>query len=216
MININKNNNNVILENDNLTEQDSNESFFDEINSYKGKWYVANCYSGHEDKVSDDIQQRIESLGMKEYIFSVKVVKETFQSKKNKRMVEKNLYPGYIFINMIMTDEAWYIVRNTPGVTGFIGSSGKGTKPLPLTEKETKSMLKKTVSAVDENKKTKKIYTADFIQGDYVKVLDGLFANKEGQVASMDYTKGIAIVNIELFGRLTPTEVEFDNCQRLG
>lgn len=213
---------NINLEQDQETTEDRVNDLESEdvINKYKGKWYVINCYSGHEDRVRDDLIQRVESLNMKDVIFDIRVVKEVIPAKKGKKTTEKNLYPGYIFINMIMNDEAWYIVRNTTGVTGFIGSSGRGTKPFPLTDQEAKTMLSKSLSAkqVQEGaaKKVKKLFTADFNVNDYIKILAGPFASMEGQVTKMDNSKGLATVNLELFGRLTPTEVDFDQCEKIG
>lgn len=184
-----------------------------EISKYK-KWYVINCYSGHEEHIRNDLIQRVEFLQMKNIIFDIKVIKKTIIQKNNQKMVEKNLYPGYIFINMIMNDEAWYIVRNTTGVTGFVGSSGKGTKPFPLSETEVNIMLNKTIPLIE--KKVKKIYIADFQINDYVKILSGPFANIEGQVTNLDIYKGITIVNIEMFGRLTPTEFDFKQCKKIS
>ncbi|AGM24737.1 transcription termination/antitermination protein NusG [Spiroplasma chrysopicola] len=204
-------------------QQESNNSQLetaDDLMKYPGKWYVINCYSGHEDRVKDDLIQRVESLNMKDVVFDIRVVKEVVPAKKGKKPTEKNLYPGYIFINMIMNDEAWYIVRNTTGVTGFIGSSGRGTKPFPLTDHEARSMLTKSLAAKAEDKKAakkvKKVFVANFNLNDYVKILSGPFINMEGQVTKLDNSKGIATVTLEMFGRLTPTEVEFDQCEKLG
>ena len=108
-------------------------------------WYVVNTFASHENKVKDNIERRIESMNMKDYIFRVVVAEYEEPVKKEGVIVPgkfktKNMYPGYIFIEMIMTDDAWYVVRNTPGVTGFIGSSGKGAKPFPETETEIESV----------------------------------------------------------------------------
>ncbi|AHF57351.1 transcription termination/antitermination protein NusG [Spiroplasma eriocheiris] len=200
--------------NSNVTQ--TNQPELDDINKYKGKWYVINSYSGHEDRVRDDLIQRVESLNMKDVIFDIRVVKEMIPPKgKGKKPVEKNLYPGYIFINMIMNDDAWYIVRNTTGVTGFIGSSGRGTKPFPLTDQEARTMLSKATSfkEAQTNKKVKKVYVANFEVNDYVKIIAGPFTDMEGQVTKLDTTKGMATVNLEMFGRLTPTEIPFDQCE---
>ncbi|WP_425380221.1 transcription termination/antitermination protein NusG [Spiroplasma endosymbiont of Stenodema calcarata] len=194
---------------------------FEDITKYPGKWYVINCYSGHEDRVRDDLIQRVESLNMKDVVFDIRAVKEEVPDKKRKSVsTEKNVYPGYIFINMIMNDEAWYIVRNTTGVTGFIGSSGRGTKPFPLTDQEAKTMLSKSIAikktAAQQGKKVKKVFVANFEVNNYVRILSGTFAEMEGQVTKLDTSKGIATINLEMFGRLTPTEVEFDQCEKIG
>ncbi|KAF0851062.1 MAG: transcription termination/antitermination factor NusG [Spiroplasma poulsonii] len=201
--------------NDNL----DNSEDFDDVTKYPGKWYVINCYSGHEDRVRDDLIQRVESLNMKDVVFDIIVVKETVPP-KNGKTIEKNVYPGYIFINMIMNDEAWYIVRNTTGVTGFIGSSGRGTKPFPLTDQEAKTMLSKSLAAkkaaAQQGKKVKKVFVANFEVNNYVRILSGTFVDMEGQVTKIDTSKGIATVNLEMFGRLTSTEVDFDQCEKIG
>ncbi|AOX43500.1 transcription antitermination protein NusG [Spiroplasma sp. NBRC 100390] len=214
-----------MTEQNTMTELETNNDKLDnsedleDVTKYPGKWYVINCYSGHEDRVRDDLIQRVESLNMKDVVFDIRVVKETVLAKKTKA-TEKNVYPGYIFINMIMNDEAWYIVRNTTGVTGFIGSSGRGTKPFPLTDQEAKTMLSKSLAAkkaaAQQGKKVKKVFVANFEVNDYVRILSGTFVEMEGQVTKIDTSKGIATVNLEMFGRLTPTEVDFDQCEKIG
>ncbi|QHX36287.1 transcription termination/antitermination protein NusG [Spiroplasma sp. BIUS-1] len=191
----------------------------DELSSYKGQWFVINCNSGHEDRVRADLMQKIETSSLEDRIFDIRISKGPVMGKNNK-INEKNKFPGYLFINMNMTDETWFIVRNTPGVTGFIGSSGKGAKPLPLTVEEVSRMLeqdnvqqtkneKGSKGNANQPKKEKVLYTASFNTKDVVLVKDGPFAGTEGQVIEMDFEKGVAVVNIELFGRITPTEFEF-------
>lgn len=189
----------------------------DELDAYQGQWFVINCNSGHEDKVKGDLIQRVESTpGLSASIFDIRISK-TPSMNKNGKAVEKNKFPGYIFINMKMNDETWFIVRNTPGVTGFIGSSGKGTKPLPLTSEEVASMLNVNKPKKEEKGKTQKkekvLFTADFKIEDVVIIKSGPFGNNEGQVKDMDYEKGLAVVNIEVFGRLTPAQISFDNIE---
>ncbi|AHI52377.1 transcription termination/antitermination protein NusG [Spiroplasma culicicola] len=193
----------------------------DELSSYKGQWFVINCNSGHEERVRGDLLQKVETSSLEDRIFDIRISKAPVVGKNNK-ITDKNKYPGYIFINMLMTDETWFIVRNTPGVTGFIGSSGKGAKPFPLTIEEVSRMLAPTVDEStkksksgqgQQQKKEKVLYTADYKLKDVVLVKDGPFAQVEGQVMDMDYEKGIAVVNIELFGRITPTEFEFSNLE---
>ncbi|AUB31098.1 transcription termination/antitermination protein NusG [Spiroplasma floricola] len=196
----------------------------DELASYKGQWFVINCNSGHEDRVRGDLLQKIETSGLEDRIFNIRISKAPVMGKNNK-INEKNKFPGYLFINMNMTDETWFIVRNTPGVTGFIGSSGKGAKPLPLTIEEVSRMLEQSENQQSKNDKTSKgnanqpkkekvLFTANYDTKDVVLVKDGPFAGTEGQVMEMDFEKGIAIVNIELFGRITPTEFEFSNLEK--
>ncbi|QBQ07235.1 transcription antitermination protein NusG [Spiroplasma gladiatoris] len=196
-------------------------SLTEELESYKGQWFVINCNSGHEDRVRGDLLQKIETSGLEEVIFDIRISKSQFMGKNNK-LTDKNKYPGYLFINMLMNDETWFIVRNTPGVNGFIGSSGKGAKPFPITAEEVARVLQSQNDSGSKNtgqkntghtqpKKEKVLFTASFKNKDVVVVKDGPFANTEGQVLEMDFEKGVAVVNIELFGRITPTEFEFSN-----
>ncbi|AKX33701.1 transcription antitermination protein NusG [Spiroplasma litorale] len=192
----------------------------EELASYKGQWFVINCNSGHEDSVKSDLLQKIESSNLEEKVFDIRISKSPVMGKNNK-IIDKNKFPGYIFINMHMTDETWFIIRNTPGVTGFIGSSGRGAKPLPLTSEEVFRLInqdekigkdrKSNKGNANQPKKEKVLFEATFKVKDVVMVKEGPFANTEGQVMEMDFEKGIAIVNIELFGRITPTEFEFSN-----
>ncbi|ATX70372.1 transcription antitermination protein NusG [Spiroplasma clarkii] len=192
----------------------------EELDSYQGQWFVINCNSGHEERVKSDLLQKIETSGLEDRIFDIRISKMPFLGKGGKT-VEKNKFPGYIFINMLMTDETWFIVRNTPGVTGFIGSSGKGAKPFPLSIEEVAKMLTDTTEVSGDNdckggsteRKEKILYEASFKINDVIVVKDGPFAGVEGQVIQMDYEKGIARVNLEYFGRITTTEFEFDNLE---
>ncbi|WP_215826972.1 transcription termination/antitermination protein NusG [Spiroplasma endosymbiont of 'Nebria riversi'] len=183
-----------------------------------GKWYAINCYSGHEEKVKEDLLQRVETLNMKDFIFDVRIVKQQEMSKKTKSMIGKNPYPGYLFVNMIMNDDAWFIVRNTPGVTGFIGSSGNWSKPFPLSRTESRDMLRRSEEKSNiSSKKVQQVFVADFKEGDLVKILSGAFENKEGEVIAMDYSKGVATINIEVFGgRYVPVEAEFSYCEKVN
>jgi transcriptional antiterminator NusG len=193
----------------------------DELDSYKGQWFVINCNSGHEERVREDLTEKMSSKELASLIFDIRIAKGPIAGKSGK-VSERNKFPGYIFINMIMSDESWFIIRNTPGVTGFIGSSGKGTKPLPLTTDEVAKMLAppkveepKVVNG-QTPKKEKQLFTAEFKEKDYVIITAGVFEGKEGQVMKMDYEKGIAIINIELFGRYTPSEVNFTDAKALN
>lgn len=111
----------------------------------KKEWYVVNTYAGHENRVKENLQRRVDTMGISDYLFRILVAEEPEIEYKNGKKVEKmhNLFPGYLFVEMIMTDEAWYIVRNTPGVTGFIGSSGGGAKPFPVSPEEIDSILRR-------------------------------------------------------------------------
>ena len=164
------------------------------------RWYVLHTYSGYEDAVAKSLTQRIESLGMEEKIFNVMVPKEKKIKIRNgkKKTVEEKIYPGYVLVEMIVTDDSWYVVRNTPNVTGFVGS---GTVPLPVSLEEMLS-LKKRVE-VEEPK-----YKIDFKKGDAVKIIDGPFKDSDGKVSGIDKEKGKVKVLINMFGRDTPLELE--------
>lgn len=164
-------------------------------------WYVIHTYSGYEDAVARNLKQRVESLGMEDKIFNVLVPKEKkIKIKHGKRVVvEEKIYPGYVFVDMIVRDDSWYIVRNTPMVTGFIGA---GTTPRPVQDEEIKEILNKTKT--EEPK-----YKVDFTVGDLVKIIDGPFKDKEGKIDAIDQEKGRVKVLVSLFGRDTPVDLDF-------
>ena len=166
-------------------------------------WYVVNTYSGHEAKVKEKLDMRIQSMNMQDYIFRVIVpeVTETEIKDGKKKEKVKKLFPGYVLVEMIMTDEAWYIVRNTPGVTGFIGSSGKGAKPTPLLPQEIDKVLATMGMSRIESDKELEV-------GTKVKVIEGPFAGMEGKIDSIDKENARLNVLIDLFGQETPVEVE--------
>lgn len=188
----------------------------DELRKH-AQWYVINCNKGHERRVYEDLKQKIETLNLKDKIFDIKIVEEVILN-KDKKPETKNVFPGYIFINMIMTDETWYDVRNTPGVTGFIGSSGRGVKPLPLSEKEVNTMLyrdnkqPKKEAVVKKDKSEER----DFELNDYVHIISGALKGHEGQVSQLDDDKGVATVNIDFFGRSTEVKVEYVCCKKIA
>ena len=167
------------------------------------KWYVVNTYSGHEKKVQEKLLMRTNSMNMEDYIFRVIVperVETEIKDGVTKEKVKK-LFPGYVLVEMIMTDEAWFIVRNTPGVTGFIGSSGKGAKPTPLPPHEIDKVLANMgMSRVDADK--------ELTVGTRVKIIEGPFNDMEGKIDSIDKENGRLNVLIDLFGQETPVEVE--------
>ena len=167
------------------------------------QWYVVNTYSGHETKVKEKLDMRIQSMGMENYIFRV-IVPETTEIEikdgKQKEKVKK-MFPGYVLVEMIMTDEAWFIVRNTPGVTGFLGSSGKGAKPFPLFPHEIEKILKTMGMSLKE-------VVVDLKVGDRVKINDGPFKLMAGKVMEIDTENNKATVNIDLFGQETSVEVD--------
>lgn len=173
------------------------------------KWYVVNTYSGHENKVKEKLEMRTVSMGMEDYIFRVIVPEEKVIEEKNgvKKEKIKKLFPGYILVEMIMTDEAWFVVRNTPGVTGFIGSSGKGAKPFPLQPYEVDKILNDMgMSRLEVN--------TDLKEGTLVKVISGPFSGMEGKVDSVDKDNNKLIVLLDLFGQETSVEVEFSQIEK--
>ena len=168
------------------------------------EWYVVNTYSGHENKVKEKLEMRTESMGMQDNIFNVVVPETTEIEVKDgvKKEKVKKMFPGYILVEMIMSDEAWYIVRNTPGVTGFIGSSGKGAKPTPLLPEEVEHVL----GIIGEvTSKDDQVY----VVGDKITIIDGPFKGMYGSVSSIDSNTNRLNVLIDLFGQETPVEVEF-------
>ena len=167
------------------------------------EWYVVNTYSGHESKVKEKLEARTESMGMQDYIFRVIVPETTEVEVKDgqKKEKKKKMFPGYVLVEMIMSDEAWYIVRNTPGVTGFIGSSGKGAKPTPLLPSEIDKILAGMgISRVN--------IESEMAVGDKVSIIDGPFKGMMGKVDSIDLENNRLNVLIDLFGQETPVEVE--------
>ena len=179
-------------------------------------WYVVNTYSGHEDKVMEKLTARAESMGFQDYIFRVIVPKEVElfrqpdgsmkpkmvkQKDGTMKPKEKNVFPGYVLVEMIMTDEAWYIVRYTPGVTGFIGSSGKGAKPTSLPSHEIDKILANMgMSRIESDKEIE--------VGTKVKIIDGPFNGMAGTVDSIDKEQARLNVLVDLFGQETPVELE--------
>jgi transcriptional antiterminator NusG len=164
-------------------------------------WYVLHTYSGYEDNVSRNLKQRIESMDMQELIFDVLVPKEKkIKIKGGKRVVvEERIYPGYVLVDMMVTDASWYVVRNTPNVTGFIGL---GTTPTPIDPKEIEGLKKRM--GVAEPK-----YKIDVHVGDAVKIVDGPFKEFEGKIQEVDEEKGKVKVLVSIFGRETPVELDF-------
>src|SRR4030042_6041551 len=164
-------------------------------------WYVIHTYSGDEENVATNLKQRIESMDMQDLIFDVIVPKEKkIKIKAGKRtVVEEIIYPGYVLVEMIVTDASWYVVRNTPNVTGFIGL---GTTPTPVDPKEIE-MLKKRMG-VSEPK-----YKIDVAKGDAVKISDGPFKDFDGKIDEVDEEKGKVKVLVSIFGRETPVELDF-------
>ncbi|MBT4917786.1 transcription termination/antitermination factor NusG [Candidatus Peregrinibacteria bacterium] len=169
-------------------------------------WYVIHTYSGYEDAVREALLQRIESLGMQDAIFDVVVPKETqIVIKKGEPVTEeKRIFPGYVLVDMEVNDDSWYVVRNTPNVTGFVGS---GTIPVPVSPEEFK-VVKRHMGQAEPK------FKIDFALGDHVAVLDGPFANYEGEINTIDEEKGKVKVLITIFGRETPVELEFTQVKK--
>jgi transcriptional antiterminator NusG len=172
-----------------------------QIGTKERKWYVLHTYSGYEETVAKNLKQRIESLDMQDKIFNVMVPKEKkIKIKGGKRKtVEEKIFPGYVLVEMIVTDDSWYVVRNTPSVTGFVGS---GTIPTPLADDEIVKIKKRM--GVEEPK-----YHIDVAMGDSVKITDGPFKEFEGKVSYVDEEKGKVKVLVNMFGRETPVELDF-------
>ena len=169
----------------------------------EAKWYVAHTYSGYENKVKANIEKTIENRHLEEEILEVRVPMQDVVEMKNgaRKTVQKKMFPGYVLINMVMNDDTWYVVRNTRGVTGFVGP---GSKPVPLTEAEMKPLGIK-----QEN------VSIDFAEGDMIVVVAGAWKDTVGVVQRIDYGKQTATINVELFGRETPVEISFAEVRKL-
>lgn len=169
-------------------------------------WYAIHTYSGYEDAVREALMQRIESLGMQDLIFDVVVPKETqIVIKKGEPVTEeKRIFPGYVLVDMTVNDDSWYVVRNTPNVTGFVGS---GTIPVPVSPEEFK-VIKRHMGQAEPK------FKIDFSIEDNVVVLDGPFANYEGIINTIDEEKGKVKVLITIFGRETPVELDFTQVKK--
>lgn len=173
------------------------------------KWYVVNTYSGHEKKVQEKLLMRASSMNMEDYIFRVIVPEQTEVEVKDGVTKEKvkKLFPGYVLVEMIMTDEAWFVVRNTPGVTGFIGSSGKGAKPTPLQPYEVDKILNSMGMSRLE-------VSTDLQEGEIVKITSGPFAGMEGKISEVNLETNQLIVLLDLFGQETDVEVEMSQIEK--
>ena len=162
------------------------------MNEEGRRWYVVNTYSGHENKVKENLEKRVESMGLQDCLFNIVIPEHVETEIKDGKKINKtkNMFPGYVLVEMIMTDEAWYVVRNTSGVTGFIGSSGGGAKPFPLQKHEIDPILKRMGIQTTQ-------LEINYAEGDEVKVLSGPFAGKQGKVESIDREKEVATVLVE-------------------
>ena len=169
-------------------------------------WYVVHCYSGYENKVRHNLEQRIETMGMKDKIFDVVIpTQEEIEVKDGKRRtVERHVFPGYVLVNMILTEESWYVVRNTPGVTGFVGM---GNNPTPLRPEEVQQILKRMEAEAPTIKVT-------FKTGERVRIVDGPFNDFRGTVSEIDMERSKVRVMVNFFGRETPVELDFLQVER--
>lgn len=177
------------------------------------QWYVVSTYTGREKQVAESLERRSVNLNLKDYIFRIVVAQyeedgKDKNGKPNGKKVIKNFYPGYIFIEMIMDDKAWYMVRNTPDVTGFVGSSGGGAKPFPVPREEIEPVLKRMKITDDD------MFTG-YKVGDTVKVLSGTFENSIGQITAVDQDKSEVTLRIMFFGRFTEITSSFDDIEEI-
>lgn len=191
------------------------------------KWFMIHTYSGYEKKVKTDLEQKIETLGMGDIVTKILVPEEETieEVRGKKKTVARRIFPGYVMLEMVATREesneginfrvdsdAWYVVRNTNGVTGFVGV---GSDPIPMEDEEVKNIFEVIgLDLTEEEKELKEVIKINFAVGDYVKVLKGGFADQEGKVAEIDMEHKKAKVMIEMFGRMTPVEVDFDSVQK--
>lgn len=182
---------------------------FDRISREKA-WYVLHTYSGYEKKVEHNLNSRMSSMGMEENIFKILVPEQEVYERKDGEQVSKTkkAFPGYVLVQMIMSDEAWYVVRNTPGVTGFVGSHGAGSKPSPLLPEEVDDVMRSI--GVNPRK-----VTIELELGQRVEITEGAFASMEGVVEDFDEDKGKVTVSVEMFGRETDTELDYSQVKEI-
>ncbi|MHC5248696.1 transcription termination/antitermination protein NusG [Enterococcus sp. LJL120] len=180
------------------------------METFEKNWYVLHTYSGYENKVKANIESRAQSMGMGDYIFRVVVPEETQTEVKNgkeKEIVHKT-FPGYVLVEMTMTDDSWYVVRNTPGVTGFVGSHGAGSKPAPLLQEEINHILRSIGMSTRQSDLKVSL-------DEVVKIIEGAFSGLEGVVTEIDEEKQKLKVNIDMFGRETSAELDFDQVDKI-
>ena len=203
---------------------ETKEKIEDEI-VYEKKWYIIHTYSGYEKKVATDLEKRIQSLNLTDRVFRVLVPEEEVLEEKRGKMVKvpRKLFPSYVMIEMLSVKEenelglgyrvdsdAWYVIRNTNGVTGFVGV---GSDPIPLSDEEASELLAKV--GIDTNEEQKTLYKIDFEIGDKVVVTKETFLDQEGEITDIDYEHGRVTVMLEVFGRLTPVELEYNEISKL-
>ena len=179
------------------------------VETSEKKWYVLHTYSGYEDKVKSDLLSRAQSMGMQDYIFRVMVPEvakvETVRGKKQE--VEEKVFPGYVLVEMVMTDESWFIVRNTPNVTGFVGSHGGGSKPSPLLEEEVERLLNQQGQVAKEP-------DLDLEIGETVTITEGAFNGMVGKITDIQPDKRKVYVSVDMFGRATTAELEYNQIKQ--
>ncbi len=175
---------------------------------YGRRWFAIHTYSGYEENVANNLRQRVETLGMQDKIFQVLVPKEKKIKIKNgkRRVIEEKIFPGYVLVDMEVTDESWYVVRNTPNVTGFIGT---GTTPTPLSLSEVEACMKRMGTKEEPQ------ITIDLQPGMAVKMADGPFKGFEGKVSEIDGARGKVKVLVSMFGRETPLELDFTQVKKI-
>ena len=181
------------------------------MDNLEKQWYVIHTYSGYENKVKNNLESRVQTMGMEDKIFRVLVPTEDELEVKNgkKKVVQRKVFPGYVLVEMIMTDDSWYVVRNTPGVTGFVGSSGAGSKPTALLPNEVKSILRQM--GVDEVRAK-----IDYTIGEVVRLVEGPFADMVGTIEEIHPEQQKLKVLVSMFGRETPLELEYTQVERLS
>jgi transcriptional antiterminator NusG len=172
-----------------------------QTSNYGRRWYAIHTYSGYEENVAEGLAQRIGTMDVEDKIYNILVPKEKKIKIKNgkRKVVEEKIFPGYVLVEMIVTDDSWYAVRNTPNVTGFIGA---GTTPTPIAEEEMESLMKRM--GVEEPE-----FTVDISKGDAVNITDGPFKGQQGKVSEVDAQRGKIKVLVSMFGRETPVELDF-------
>jgi transcriptional antiterminator NusG len=181
------------------------------MESFEKHWYVLHTYSGYENKVKQNIESRAQSMGMEDFIFRVVVPEQEEREIKNgkEKISAKKTFPGYVLVEMTMTDDSWYVVRNTPGVTGFVGSHGAGSKPAPLLDEEINHIL-------GELGISKREVDFDVEVGEVVTIVEGAFSGLTGEITEVDNKKQKLKVNIDMFGRETSTELDFNQIDKLS
>lgn len=172
------------------------------------KWYVIHTYSGYENKVMTTLERKVQSMGMEDDIARILVPMEDVVEEKDgvKKIVKRKIFPGYVLVEMDVNDRSWYVVRNTPGVTGFVGSL---TKPVPLSDAEVQRILGS--QGLDKEP----VQEIDLTIGEVVRIKSGAFENKDGAVKEINSEKGTVTIEVELFNQLTPVEVEYSQVEKL-